>query len=390
MNKSMINEYIAKTFLGLEGVLEQELQQLGAKRTKKLSRAVAFDGDMELLYKANLNLRTALRILCPLGTEVVKNQKQLYEFAHSINWLRWFTPKQTFAVNAKAIKTQEFNNSTFVALKVKDAIVDQFRRLKGARPSIDKEKPDVLIDVHLFKDKCTISIDSSGESLHRRGYRNSGHRAPLNEVLAAGMVLLSGWDINTPLVDPFCGSGTILTEAATYAYNIAPNIKREHFGFCSWKNFDSKLWDRVWLEAKVQKRDFEGKIIGSDISPKVIKYAREHVVAAGVDDCIRLSAKPFIERTVPKGPGTLLSNPPYGERLNFTDVEELYQSIGHKLKADYEGYNAWLISSIKNFNRFIGLRPSKKIVLFNGGLECQLMKFEMYKGSRRVDKIKKT
>lgn len=384
----MTNEYIAKTFLGLEGVLEKELQDLGAKRTKKLSRAVAFDGDIELLYKANLHLRTALRILHPLDTETVKNQNHLYSFAHSINWLRWFTPKQTFAVRAKTIKAPEFNNSTFVALKVKDAIVDQFRRLGGARPSIDKHNPDVLIDVIVFKDKCTISIDSSGESLHRRGYREAGHRAPLNEVLAAGMVLLSGWDINTPLIDPFCGSGTILTEAAAYAYNIAPNIKREKFGFSAWKNFDSKLWNRIWLEAKVAKRDFGGTIIGSDISPKIIQYAREHVVAAGVDDCIRLSSKDFEYRNIPQGPGTIIANPPYGERLTFSDVEELYQMIGDKLKTDCAGYNAWLISSVRNFNRFIGLRPSKKIQLFNGGLECQYMKFEMYQGSRRVDKQK--
>ncbi|WMX15079.1 THUMP domain-containing protein [Aureispira sp. CCB-E] len=384
----MTNEYIAKTFLGLEGVLEKELQDLGAKRTKKLSRAVAFDADTALLYKANLHLRTALRILHPLDTETVKNQNQLYNFAHSINWLRWFTPKQTFAVRAKTIKAPAFNNSTFVALKVKDAIVDQFRRLGGARPSIDKNTPDILIDVIVFNDKCTISIDSSGESLHRRGYRESGHRAPLNEVLAAGMVLLSGWDINTPLIDPFCGSGTILTEAATYAYNIAPNIKREKFGFSAWKNFDAKLWEQVWLEAKVAKRDFEGTIIGSDISPKIIQHAREHVVAAGVDDCIRLSSKDFTERRIPKGPGTIIANPPYGERLTFADVEALYQAIGDKLKTDCAGYNAWLISSVKNFNRFIGLRPSKKIQLFNGGLECQYMKFEMYQGSRRTDKQK--
>ncbi|CAA6810132.1 MAG: THUMP domain-containing protein [uncultured Aureispira sp.] len=382
----MTNEYIAKTFLGLEGVLEKELQDLGATRTKKLSRAVSFDGDLELLYKANLQLRTALRILHHLDTETVRNQNQLYNFAHSINWLRWFTAKETFAVRAKVIKAPEFNNSTFVALKVKDAIVDQFRRIGGARPSIDKNNPDILIDVIVFKDKCTISIDSSGESLHRRGYRESGHRAPLNEVLAAGMVLLSGWDMNTPLIDPFCGSGTILTEAASYAYNIPPNIKREKFGFASWKNYDSKLWNRIWLEAKVAKRDFEGKIIGSDISPKIIQHAREHVVAAGVDDCIRLSSKEFEFRNIPKGPGTIIANPPYGERMDFADVEVMYQIIGDKLKADCAGYNAWIISSVRNFNRFIGLRPSKKIPLFNGGLECQYMKFEMYQGTKRVDK----
>lgn len=383
----MTNEYIAKTFQGLESVLEQELIELGATKTKKMSRAVAFEGDTALLYKANMSLRTALRILLPLATEITKNQNQLYDFAHSINWMRWFTANETFVVNARAFKAPAFNHSNFVALKVKDAIVDQFRRLKGARPSIDKENPDIIIDVHIFKDRCTISIDSSGDSLHRRGYRNSGHRAPLNEVLAAGLILLSGWDINTPLIDPFCGTGTILTEAGMYAHNIAPNLHRQKFGFTSWKNFDEKLLEKVWLEARANERSFDGIIIGSDISRKVIQHARQHVAAAGVDECIRLSGKPFIERSVPQGKGgTVITNPPYGERLNKSDIADLYGSIGDKFKSDYTGYNAWIISSVHNFNRFIGLRPSKKLRLFNGGLECQYMKFEMYQGSRRADK----
>jgi len=382
----MMNEYIAKTFQGLEGVLEQELIDLGASNTRKLTRAVSFHGDLELLYKVNLNVRTALRILQPIGTDTARNQKELYNFAHSINWLRWFSEDQTIAINARVIKNPEFNNSAFVALKVKDAIVDQFRRLKGSRPSVDKRDPDIIIDVHLFKDQCTISIDSSGESLHRRGYRDSGHRAPLNEVLAAGMVLLSGWDINTPLIDPFCGSGTILTEAALYAHNVAPNIQRQSFGFCEWKNFDRKLWDKVWLEAKAGERDYDGVLIGSDISKKVVQFAREQVTAAGVDECVRITARAFVDRSVPEGPGTVITNPPYGDRMNFVDIEELYKSIGDRLKSHYNGYNAWIISSVENFNRFIGLRPSKKIVLFNGGLECRFMKFEMYRGSRREDK----
>jgi putative N6-adenine-specific DNA methylase len=380
-----MNTYIAKTFLGLENVLEEELKQLGVSTTKKLSRAVSFEADIDLLYKANLHLRTALRILHPVAVDRAGNQKQLYDLAHAINWLRWFNEDQTFSIQARVFKSPEFNNSTFVALKVKDAICDQFRRLRGSRPSVDKVNPDIQIDVHIFKDNCTISIDSSGASLHRRGYRDSGHRAPMNEVLAAGMVLLSGWDINTPLVDPFCGSGTILTEAALYAHNIAPNIQREHFGFSHWKNFDKNLFDKIWLEAKTGQREYDGKIIGSDISKKIIMHARQQVTQAGVDECIRLSAKSFDERSVPEGPGTVLTNPPYGDRLNFFDVEEMYNAFGDKLKTDYAGYNAWIISSIEKFNRFIGLSPSKKIQLFNGGLDCRLMKFEMYRGTKRTD-----
>lgn len=382
----METNYIAKTFQGLEGVLEQELIDLGATQTKKLSRAVAFEGDLALLYRANLQLRTALRIFVPLGTEIVKNQKGLYEFASAINWLRWFSPQETFAINARAIKAPNFNNDAFVALKVKDAIVDQFRRLKGSRPSVDKTAPDITIDVHLFKDRCTISIDSSGTSLHQRGYRQSGHRAPLNEVLAAGLVLLSGWDAKKPLIDPFCGTGTILIEAAMLAQGKAPNILRKQFGFETWKNYDKKLWEKIWLEARAQERSFDAPLIGSDISPKVIQHARQHVAKAGVDENIRLSSKHFNDRAVPKEAGVLISNPPYGERLDRTAVEELYKDFGDRLKNAYTGYEAWVISAVDNFHRFVGLRPSEKLRLFNGGLPCQYMKFELYKGSKREDK----
>lgn len=381
-----MERYTAKTFLGLEGVLEEELKQLGAQNTKRLSRAVSFDGELDLLYRANVQLRTALRILHPLECSQVTNQNQLYNFAHRLNWLRWFTPDQTFAVQAKVIQAPNFNNSTFVALKVKDAIVDQFRRLQGDRPSVDKQNPDILIDVYLYKDQCTISIDSSGPSLHRRGYREKGHRAPLNEVLAAGMILLSGWDINTPFVDPFCGTGTIVTEAALIAKNVAPNIKREEYGFKNWKNYDKKLWDKVWLESRAAERRFEGIIIGADVSQKIIGFTKRQVSAAGVGFNVELYDAPFREFEFPEMPGTMISNPPYGERMNYEDVEELYGRIGDRLKADAAGYQAWLISSIHNFNRFIGLRPSKKIPLYNGGLECQYMRFDLYKGTKRTDK----
>lgn len=381
-----MERYTAKTFLGLEGVLEEELKQLGAQNTKCLSRAVAFEGEIDLLYRANFQLRTALRILHPLEKSQVTNQNQLYNFAHRLNWLRWFTPEQSFAVQAKVIKAPNFNNSTFVALKVKDAIVDQFRRLKGARPSVDKQDPDVLIDVYLYKDQCTISIDSSGMSLHRRGYRDKGHRAPLNEVLAAGMIQLSGWDKKSPFVDPFCGTGTLVTEAALLAKNIAPNIKREEYGFKHWKNFDKKLWDKVWLEARANERRAEGSIIGADISKKIIGFTRKQVAAAGVGNDIQLYATPFRAFDFPSQPGTMISNPPYGERMQQEDVEELYGRIGDRLKAHAPGYQAWLISSVKNFNRFIGLRPSKKIPLYNGGLECQYMCFDLYRGTKRKDK----
>lgn len=382
----MINEYVAKTFHGLEGVLEEELKELGATHTKQLKRAVAFEGDLEFLYKANLHLRTALRILHPLGSEIVRNQKELYNFAKSINWLRWFSPEQTFSISANVFNAPAFNNSAFVALKVKDAVVDQFRDIKGKRPSVDKENPDVRIDVHIYKDKCTISIDSSGESLHRRGYRSSGHRAPLNEVLAAGMIMLAGWDKKETLIDPFCGTGTILVEAGLYACNIAPNIKRKVFGFFYWKNFDEKLWEGVWLDARGNERRSDVMLIGTDVSPKVIDYTRDHVTNAKLDDNVRLMVKKFEHMVPPTSGGMVITNPPYGERLDRVEVEELYGVIGDKLKQDYAGYTAWIISSVEKFNKYIGLRPSKKLVLFNGGLECKYLKYELYKGTREVEK----
>lgn len=381
----MTNEYVAKTFYGLEGVLEEELKQLGATRTKQLKRAVAFDGDLALLYKANLNLRTALRILQPIATEKVQNQQQLYAFAKSINWSRWFTNKETIAISANVFRAPEFNNSAFVALKVKDAIVDQFRDITGSRPSVDKDDPNVRIDIHLYKDTCTISIDSSGESLHRRGYRNAGHRAPLNEVLAAGMIMLAGWDKKQTLIDPFCGTGTILVEAGLYAHNIAPNIRRDKFGFHYWKNFDRKLWDKIWMDARANECSFDGRLIGVDISKKIIQFTREHVTNANVDDSVRLMAKSFVDLVPPSGGGLVITNPPYGERMDFVEVEELYTQIGDKLKTDFAGYTAWIISSVEKFNRYIGLRPSKKLTLFNGGLECRYLQYELYAGSKRKD-----
>jgi putative N6-adenine-specific DNA methylase len=379
--------YIAKTIHGLENVLADELRELGAKEVKTLKRAVKFEATLEVLYRANLSLRTALRILHPIGVEKVENQKQLYDFVHSINWMRWFTKDQTFAVQATVFGAPEFNNSIFVALKAKDAIVDQFRNHKGSRPNVDKDNPDVRVDVHIFKDRCTVSIDSSGASLHKRGYRVERHRAPLNEVLAAGLIKLSGLDGTTTLVDPFCGSGTILAEAGLIAHNKAPNLNRKKFSFFHWKTFDQKLFDKVWFEAKFAiKKESDCMIIGSDISPMSIYSAKANLAAAGVDESVRLSVKSYEDRKAPSGGGMVICNPPYGERLARYDMEALYKGIGDKLKTDFTGYDAWILSSLEKFNRYIGLRPSDKIQLFNGSLECMFLKYELYKGTRSVEK----
>ena len=339
-----MDNYIAKTFQGLEPVLAEELRGLGALNVQELKRAVSFDADKALLYKANMALRTALHILLPLAIEKVRNQDELYQAVRSINWNRWFNVNQTYAVRAIVNNSEAFNTPIIVALKTKDAIADQFRQIKGERPSVDKDNPDIEIHIHIFGTQCTISIDSSGSSLHRRGYRTGGHPAPLNEVLAAGMVLLSGWDKNSPLVDFMCGSGTILTEAALIAANKAPNLRRKKFSFHYWKNFDEELFNKASGELIEAETEFDNWIYGSDIEAKSIKEARQNILAAGVDDMVRISQADFRERTAPKEPGTVIINPPYGERIKPADLELMYKEIGDCLKQKYSGYNAWILS----------------------------------------------
>lgn len=375
----MANEYIAKTFHGLEPILAQELKDLGASNIEILNRAVAFEGDDLLLYRANLSLRTALRIMQPLRVESVETADQLYEVARSTNWQRWFSEKQTFAVHSTIDKTPNFNNSMIVSLKVKDAIADQFTDMKGSRPFVERENPDIRIEVHIFKDRCTISIDSTGDSLHKRGYRTGGHIAPLNELLAAAMVKYSGWTPDQTLIDPMCGSGTIITEAALIAKNISPNIKRENFSFTHWKHFDKKLFERAWLDARGAERSFDGKIIGYDINKQAIQEARDNVARAGVDEDVRLSTADFFSKEPPKEAGMLIFNPPYGERLQPNEeIFSFYKNIGNQLKQQYKGWTAWLICGNFDALRKIGLRPEVKHELFNGAIECDFAQYKMY------------
>lgn len=381
-----MENYIAKTFLGLEGVLAEELKALGAQNIQPLNRAVSFDSDLATLYRANMALRSGLRIMYPLGVEKIRNQDQLYAFAKKINWLRWFTNEQTFAVYAVVNNAPAFTNNLFVALKVKDAIADQFRQVTGLRPSIDKDRPDVGVHVHIFGDQCTISIDCSGDSLHRRSYRTGGHAAPLNEVLAAGMVLLSGWDQTSPFVDFMCGSGTIVTEAALLACKKAPNLNRKTFGFHHWKSFDATLFETVRQELLDAEIEWEHWIYGSDIENRAIKEARENITNAGVDDVVRLSVADFKDRPVPSGgAGTIIINPPYGERLKPDELNLLYKRIGDTLKQNYSGYTAWILSSNAEATKCVGLKATKRLVLYNGSLECRYLKYELYKGRKEEE-----
>lgn len=379
-------EIIAKTSFGLEDVLADEIKALGVNTTTKANRAVIFSGNLEILYKANLWLRSANRIIVPIKKFRISSVDDLYHQTKKINWENIFNVNQTFAIDS-AVFSKLFNHTKYAAFKAKDAIADRFRDKNGIRPSIDTKDPDIRINLHIdHKNECTISLDSSGTPLFKRGYRDSRSIAPIKEDLAAGIILLSEWDKQSNFIDLFCGSGTFLIEATMIAYNIAPNLNREKFGFFNWKNFDQSLFSKVQNEASDLQTNFTHKIIGVDISGRVLGMARANIKAAGLTDKIELHKKDFIDFRAPQQKGVIVSNPPYGERIG-ENVDELYQTFGDTLKEQYDGYNAWFISSNAEALKKVGLRPSRKIKLYNGSLECRLMKYEMYKGTKKIHKL---
>ena len=370
---------LAKTFAGLETVLATELTDLGAERITILKRAVSFDGTKELMYKANLTLRTAIKILVPIYTFKFRNNQDYYNRLQDIDWNIYLNEKKTFAVDA-VVNTKLFSHSGFVALKTKDAIVDQIRSQRGLRPSVDPVRPDLLINIHIFDDTCTVSLDSSGDPLFKRGYRTDQNEAPINEALAAGMIMLSGWDKKSTFIDPMCGSGTLLIEAAYLAMNYPPCLNREDFGFFSWKDFDQTLWRKVVNDAKAQIKHELPEIYGSDIEAKAIRISKTNIKNAELEEYISLKRMPFEEYTPPETSGTVVMNPPYGERLEKEKITEFYSMMGSKFKHTYKGYSVWLISSNSEAIKSIGLRPEKKIVLYNGGLECRFLGFKIFDG----------
>ena len=380
-------ELIAKTFKGLENVLAKELSELGAKDVKVLNRAVSFKGNNAMMYKANLWLRTALSILKPIHTFKAKNEVDLYKGIAQIDWSEFLTVDDTLSISTVVVSPY-FNHSQFVALKAKDAIVDQFRSKFNKRPSIDTENPTILLNIHLTDDECSVSIDSSGESLHKRGYRLNSTIAPINEVLAAGMILLSEWDCNCNFIDPMCGSGTLPIEAALIAYNIPPGIFRKEFGFEKWKDFDADLFEDIYNDDS-NAREFKHSIIGSDISSGAIRISAENVKNAFLTNKIELQVKDFLSATPYEEPGIIIMNPPYGERIQKTNIEEFYESIGNVLKRSFAGFEVWIISGNKDSLEYIGLHPSKKLTLYNGAIECKFQKFTMYSGSKKIKKLTK-
>jgi len=374
---------IAKTFFGFEEILAKELHILGAQDVEQGVRMVSFKGDKGFMYKANLSLRTALKILKPIYHFRAYNEQSLYKGVMGVDWSKYLNAGQSFVIDV-TLHSDHFNHSQFVALKAKDAIVDQFRDRYGKRPSIDKDHPDVRINLHIHSDQCSVALDTSGDSLHHRGYRTATNIAPINEVLAAGMLLLSGWDGQGDFLDPMCGSGTILAEAAMIACNIPANINRKEFGFEKWNDWDNDLFDTIVDSLMKKTKEFHYTIKGYDKAPSAVNKAKDNIINANLDEYVTVEQLNFFEtEKETRGPLHMVFNPPYGERLDI-DMERFYREIGDTLKQSYPGTNAWFITANLEALKYVGLKPSRKIKLFNGKLEARLVKYEMYEGSKRA------
>ncbi|HNT92077.1 MAG TPA: THUMP domain-containing protein [Bacteroidales bacterium] len=374
---------LAKTHYGLEQVLAEELKAMGAAGVTPLNRAVAFEGTKLMLYTVNYRSRLALSVLMPVASFGISGKNDLYDGAVAVDWDRYLDPGRTFAVTA-VVNSPHFAHSGYPALVVKDAIADFFRRLQVARPSVDTCDPDLLVNVHISNERVTISLDSTVVPLYRRGYRQGSGEAPLSEVLAAGMLALTGWRADTALCDGMCGSGTIVTEAALMARNIAPGRFRKSFGFMRWKDYDPALFRSVRFDAEKGERKPVVRIHGSDISAEACAIALRNIKAAGLEDTVEIAERDFFASPPPAETGTLIINPPYGHRLGAPDMTEFYGHIGTTLKHRYAGYSAWILSGDTVALKQIALRPFRKYMLLNGDIECRFQGYELYGGSRKM------
>lgn len=374
---------VAKTLFGFEDILANELLDLGALNVKKQTRVVTYDGDNGMMYKANLACRTAIKILKPIHEFTARNEKRFYNGIAKINWTEHLDNTKTFAIDA-TVHSDYFNHSKYVALKAKDAIVDKFREQTGDRPNIDTNDPDLRINVHVQQDKCTVSLDSSGHSLHRRGYRQHVGSAPINEVLAAGLLMQSGWRGQCDFLDPMTGSATIPIEAAMIACNIPANINRDFFTFKKWPDWDENLFDTIKNSLLSKTRDFPYTIRGFEINPKLADLAKENIEAAALEDFVKIAKQDFFksEKHVDT-PLHIFFNPPYDERIAIEETEEFYMQIGNTLKQQYANTNAWLLTANLEALKSVGLRTSRRIPCYNGALEARLVKYEIYAGSRK-------
>lgn len=376
---------IAKTLYGFESILAKELLDLGALDIKEGNRMVSFAGDKGFMYKANLCLRTAIKILKPYESFRVNSEQELYDNIKKLPWEKFLADDGSLAIDS-AVHSEIFTHSQYVALKSKDAIVDRFREKFGKRPDVDLDFPDLRINIHIENNFCNVSFDSSGDSLHKRGYRTATNIAPINEVLAAGMLLMSGWDGQCDFLDPMCGSGTIPIEAAMIACNIPPNLNRKEFAFEKWNDWDEDLYEKIEESAMKKVRDFHFKIKGYDKAPSAIMKAKDNVKNANLSDFIDIEQRSFFESEKQKeGYLHMLFNPPYGERLEI-DIEDFYGKIGDTLKQNYPGTHAWFIATNFEAIKSVGLRASRKIKLYNGPLEARLLKYVLYEGSKKKSK----
>jgi putative N6-adenine-specific DNA methylase len=390
MNKSDSGLFpmVAKTLFGLEEILAQELKTLGAQAVKIGVRNVQFVGDTGFMYKANLCLRTALRILKPIHRSNISKIDDVYQAMHDIAWEEIMNENSTFAIRA-TVMTSDPHNTMYVALKAKDGLVDRLRTRLGTRPNVDKDFPDFSIHLYVTDRIVEVSLDSSGTSLHQRGYRSATNIAPINEVLAAGILMLSGWRGDTDFLDPMCGSGTLLIEAAMIACNIPPNLNRKEFAFQKWSDWDNDLYEKIEESALNKTRSFDYTITGYDKAPSAIRKSEQNISNANLDDFIKIERQDFFrtEKEDPDKSLHILFNPPYGERLPI-DVDVFYSRIGDTLKQSYPGSQAWLITANMEALKFVGLRPSRRIKVFNGKLESKLVKYTLYSGTKKIHKIK--
>ena len=375
-------EIIVKTFHGFEDVLVEELTNLGAAEVTKLKRAVSCQGDTKMVYKINLNARSALRVLIPIKKFTTTSTDELYTQVKEIDWAKYMDLKETFAVDS-VVNSSTFRHSKYIALKTKDAIVDQFREKNGKRPSVNTSTPNLRVNVHVAKHDFTISIDTSGESLHKRGYRREEFIAPINEALAAGLILMTGWKGEKTFIDPMSGSGTFLVEAAMIASNTPPHLHRKYFAFKKSKDFQEVLWNEVLEEAKANIVTPSFPILGFDKAFQSVRIAERNIENSGMQDFITIQRKAIEKNKAPDNDGLLMMNPPYGERIETSqDIFDFYKMLGDQMKNNFAGYNAWIITSNLEALKLVGLRPSKKYLIFNGALQCKFHGYELYKGTK--------
>jgi putative N6-adenine-specific DNA methylase len=370
-----------KTIFGAEQVLKEELAELGFNETEILNRAVQFMGTWRDVYYLNLHLRCAMSILVELKQFRIKNEDDLYKQCMKIDWTEYFSVDKTFAIKG-AVQSNMFKHTQYPYFIVKDAIADTFRDKIGDRPDVNVKKPQVLFDIYIRENQCTISMNTSGAPLFQRGYRIETGEAPINEVTAAVLIRMSGWDRNSTFVDPFCGSGTLLIEAAMLAANIPSNIERTHYAFKNFKNFDAALWEEVYESANKRCKGFPFKIVGSDIDSEMMLVTKRNLRALPISRLVEVSTASFQELTRPDEKGTLICNPPYGERMG-EEIEEMYVELGDWFKKELPGFTCWVISSNEDAMKHIGLKPERKIKIYNGDLECSFRKFTIFDGSRK-------